>query len=456
MDRLMENAKSQMTEVTAQLVKVRQESDAETAPLTKKLSELEAKLLEVRAKSNELSLSLDVKNLDISNIKGELKLKEDEANYVTTLLDEYVRGFETKIHLSEAPLFKAIVEKAKQLVTELNSTQADKTNSQLSVVSTSLERAKRIMGGTRFEGAALSDGREKNGKFALFGPFVFFASDDGDATGITVQGVGSSLPVVNALAKELNGGIQTFIASGSGSLPLDSTNGSALKALLHKSSLLEVYKHGGPIMHPILLLSIIALAVVLDRVIFMSLEASRRNPAKVMDILEQVEKGDLEKAVYVGRSTKDYVARTLVYALEHREKGLSNALMLAASKELKRFGRGIPILDTAITLSPLLGLLGTVTGMMHSFSLIGGDLSAPGAITGGISEALIATAFGLAVAIIAVIPLNILNAQIDEARHDIEAGATRLELLLHTPGATGAPKPMRLPQPAATGGGGGH
>src|SRR6185369_5611295 len=127
---------------------------------------------------------------------------------------------------------------------------------------------------------------------------------------------------------------------------------------------------------------------------------------------------------------KDFVCRALTYALEHREKSVSNALVLAQSLEIKRFTRGIAILDTVITLAPLLGLLGTVTGMMHSFSLIGGELSAPGAITGGIAEALIATAFGLGIAITALIPFNFLHSRIEEARHEIESAATQLELLV--------------------------
>jgi len=84
-----------------------------------------------------------------------------------------------------------------------------------------------------------------------------------------------------------------------------------------------------------------------------------------------------------------------------------------------------------ITLAPLLGLLGTVTGMMGSFSLIGGELSAPGAITGGIAEALIATAFGLGIAITSLIPFNFLNTRMENARIEIETAAKKLDFLMH-------------------------
>jgi len=88
------------------------------------------------------------------------------------------------------------------------------------------------------------------------------------------------------------------------------------------------------------------------------------------------------------------------------------------------------VLDTVITLAPLLGLLGTVTGMMGSFAVIGGDLSSPGAITGGIAEALIATAFGLGIAIAALLPFNYLNAREEEARMEMQDAASHVELHL--------------------------
>jgi len=132
------------------------------------------------------------------------------------------------------------------------------------------------------------------------------------------------------------------------------------------------------------------------------------------------------------------VARTLTYALAHRDTSLSQAILRVAALELKRFSRGLPVLDTAITLAPLLGLLGTVTGMIHSFNLLGKtELSAPTAITGGIAEALIATAFGLGIAIAALLPFNYLNARQEEARHELEDATAQLELLLvKCPGGT--------------------
>ncbi len=192
-----------------------------------------------------------------------------------------------------------------------------------------------------------------------------------------------------------------------------------------------LFQKGGPIMWPLLVASIIATSVVIERVIFIIQERRRRRTYIVDRILAAVEEGDLGRAIEAGRDSEDFVARTLTYGLAHRDSSFSNALLRAANLELKRFNQGIVVLDTIITLAPLLGLLGTVTGMIHAFSLLGGnELGAPTAITGGIAEALIATGFGLAIAIISLIPFNYLNSFAEEARHEIEDASSHLELLL--------------------------
>lgn len=187
-------------------------------------------------------------------------------------------------------------------------------------------------------------------------------------------------------------------------------------------------------MWPLLAASIVALAVVIERLIFILRELESRNPGLVGQILSHMENGDVARAIETGRNSEDFVARTLVYGLSHRNKSFSNALLQAANRELQQFSRGLPILDTIVTLAPLLGLLGTVSGLIRSFSLLGTQqLEAPAAITGGIAEALIATAFGLSIAIVALIPLNYLNARVEEARREIEDASTHLELLLMEP-----------------------
>jgi biopolymer transport protein ExbB len=189
---------------------------------------------------------------------------------------------------------------------------------------------------------------------------------------------------------------------------------------------------GGPIMWPILVCSLIALTVVLERLVFVLGEATRRQPKVVDAILDAVEHSDPEGAVKVAAGSRDFVARTLAAALAHRrEKSISSALLRAAEQELARYNRGLATLDTIITLAPLLGLLGTVTGMMNSFGMLGGsELGAPTAITGGIAEALIATAFGLGVAITALIPFNYLNARLEHARREIQDAAAHVEIHL--------------------------
>jgi biopolymer transport protein ExbB len=195
---------------------------------------------------------------------------------------------------------------------------------------------------------------------------------------------------------------------------------------------------------------------VLERLVFLLFEKLKRDVKALDAFFEAVTNGDVKEAIRIGHETKFFVVRALTYALEHardaapappfhhREQSLANALYYAQAQELKRFRRGIPVLDTVITLAPLLGLLGTVTGMMGSFSLIGGELSSPGAITGGIAEALIATAFGLGIAITSLIPFNILNTKAENARHELESASAQLELLIQPRAARPAAEPPRF------------
>jgi biopolymer transport protein ExbB len=209
---------------------------------------------------------------------------------------------------------------------------------------------------------------------------------------------------------------------------LTNSDGSPMTAM-------ELFKHGGPIMWPILVVSFLLITVAVERILFIIRENGRRQPELVDKMLERVEANDIEGAVEMGKKTQDYVARVLVYALTHKEHSLGNAFTRAANQEMQRFGQGLPTLDTCITAAPLLGLLGTVTGMMGTFAALnqgGGDIgSAATKITGGVAEALIATMCGLAIAIMGLLPFNYLNAREAEARHEIEDASNSLEIIVN-------------------------
>ena len=184
-------------------------------------------------------------------------------------------------------------------------------------------------------------------------------------------------------------------------------------------------------MWPLLLASLIAVFTVVERLLFYLQERSHHAPRFAEDVFVLVDKGQFDKAVEIGTASPNFVARTLAYGIQNRELGLDTAVMRASASELRNFHRGLPTLDTIVTLAPLLGLLGTVTGLIHAFALLGRqEINGAAAITGGIAQALIATGFGLAIAIIALVPHNMLNARLESARLEIEDAANRLELLL--------------------------
>ena len=192
-----------------------------------------------------------------------------------------------------------------------------------------------------------------------------------------------------------------------------------------------LFLKGGPVMWPLLATSVISLSIVIERLIFLWRQRKRTRPEDVAEILSHVRRGALDQATKLALESQDPVAQVLAQGLLRRKKALSEALMQAASQQSALYVKGISALETIVTLAPFLGLLGTVTGMIRAFGLIGAkELEAPVAITGGISEALIATAFGLMIALFTLVPLNLVGSIHRRVRRRLEHAATELEIEL--------------------------
>ena len=191
---------------------------------------------------------------------------------------------------------------------------------------------------------------------------------------------------------------------------------------------MELFIHGGPIMWPILLTSFIGITVAIERAIFIIRAALARQPQVIEAIYKRIETGDLAGAEGLAQKSQDPVAMAIHKALKAPGQGMFSAFAREASAQIRKYQQGGAVLDTVITASPLLGLLGTVTGMMETFGALGtGDISqAASKITGGVAEALIATMCGLGIAIFGLVPYNALNATIEGVKHDMADASNML------------------------------
>src|SRR5580698_9011911 len=194
---------------------------------------------------------------------------------------------------------------------------------------------------------------------------------------------------------------------------------------------------GGPVMWPILICALVAVAVVGERTFWWWRESQRRDPQKMEQLLAALENGGVDEATRIARDSEDPVIRMVYRGLNHVHTSLQGALQLAAGIELKRAGRFLTVMDTLVTLAPLLGLLGTVTGLMRAFLNVGSAELSVVAVTGGIGEALIATACGLGIAILALIPFNLFNARLARLQFELETAATNVEVMVGGGAKTG-------------------
>jgi biopolymer transport protein ExbB len=118
------------------------------------------------------------------------------------------------------------------------------------------------------------------------------------------------------------------------------------------------------------------------------------------------------------------------HGLQHEHTSMEGALEVASGEELQQAGRYLGAMDTIVTLGPLLGLLGTVTGIMGSFTSIGSEELAVEKVTGGIGEALIATAAGLGIAITTLVPMNWFHGRLARLQFELQAAANNILILV--------------------------
>ena len=208
---------------------------------------------------------------------------------------------------------------------------------------------------------------------------------------------------------------------------------------------------GGPVMWPLFLCAILAVAVMIERFIALA-RAAADNEGLSEQVRDLLNKGQVKEALQLCENSPGPVAGILANGIRNRHMdsdSIERAMEELALRETPLLYRRLGVLDTIITIAPLLGLLGTVTGMIKSFHVVGtSGLNQVGAITGGVAEALIATATGLAIAIVTLIGYNYLTEKVKEIISEMETRATQLMNILISLRGSEAARPAPTPASA--------
>lgn len=396
--------KGQLDESVAALNELRSLVAAEKVPMTRELSKLEAELLQVRLAYQDITRTLDSRTLDLSNLQGEIKSRQDESSYLSGLLSEYVRNFESRLHIAELQRYRTPIQLARLALEDSTLSDREVFERQIDLVSASMDRLGDALGGTKFEGTAVdAAGLVNQGVFLMLGPTAVFKSILGSDATLAEQRLGSLEPASIAFGNPEDAmAAGELFAKSEGFFPLDPSMGNALMMEATNESFLEHVQKGGAVMIPIGAMAGLALLIAIYKWLAMSTVGTAKEK-RVASLIEAVGERDESAVRRHVEMIRGPVGKMLTRGVDHmREpRDLVEEVMYETILKTRLKLQGfLPFIAISAASAPLLGLLGTVTGIINTFKMItvfgSGDVKS---LSGGISEALITTKFGLIVAI---------------------------------------------------------
>lgn len=412
-ERRKEVAQEEYARLQDQIAPRRAQLGAEVDLLEEELRSLQQEY----ANSARITQTLDV---EVNQLQQRIRSLEDTNSYIRqTLLNEYIRRFEMTLNPAERETYQRTIRSALESADAPEGVEIGDREifeSQLGAVRAALRRSGQITGGTVINGSAITNEQVHEGQFAILGPLTYFTGPAG--SGI-VNGIRENqlLPEVYLLPSA-EPAIQAVTNGERASLPVDTSGNSrsgtlqALQGIDANLTLIEEFHAGGIVMYAIIGLFIIAILIS----IFKFIELASIQSAKESDletVLDHLRRGDKEAAMDHARSIRGPAGLLLVAAVEHSDDDkevIEEVLYERIVKTQPKLERFLAFIAVTAATAPLLGLLGTVTGMIRTFKLITiiGTGDAAG-LSSGISEALITTKWGLIVAIPTLIIHALLN-----------------------------------------------
>jgi len=394
----------QRVEASLQKYRALQEAIAqEKVPLVQRVNELENQAIEMRAQMRTIRLGENRAREELRSqreLAGDLRTQND---YVSGLFAQYLNTFEGRLHIAEDQRMSVLLDPLRDAIEIAGAGTQQAREKRTEAVEICLDRIKLINGGYSFEGKAIdTSGEILEGQVIVYGPTAFFRERSGEAVGTLNFRPGALEPALSSLEGEYGSSLRIYGENGDFLLPLDASLGKALSLEKASDDWREHIEKGGVVGYLIIGMGVLALLLAMVKLVdFAALKVSI--PPNLASAAAAAVEGKLEKAKELIASSKpwmrDMLTEGAIHAKEDRELMEDHMISVILHRK-PRLERFLPWLAVTAAATPLMGLLGTVVGMIKTFTLItifgSGD---PKALSSGISEALVTTELGLIVAI---------------------------------------------------------
>lgn len=401
----LENALERLSEV-------RSEIREESVPLSRQINELKAQTRTLGATLKRAQRAQDSRSVGLDALEGRVQAIQDENEYLAGLMGQFFQELQTQMTSAEQQGNASRVEAVRSALETADVSEKEKFSAQLDTVQLGIDRIRERIGGVILEGQAIdSNGDLRSGSFVEIGPISLFSSESGEQAGI-IETHQAEVPNATALSPQFSKDLAALASSGEGPIQLDVTLGAALAIEGSKESVAEHVLKGGIWVWPIISFAAIAALLAVYK-LFAIYTIKQPNAVHLGAIVRKVRSGDKAGALADAKALPWEFGPMIEEAVKcsDQDKELVEEVMyekmLEAQPKVERF---LSVIAVTAAVAPLLGLLGTVTGMINTFKMITlfgtGDASS---LSGGISEALITTELGLVVAIPALVAHAMLN-----------------------------------------------
>jgi biopolymer transport protein ExbB len=430
---------------TADLNAARDAAASERLPLVEARNRLAAEVAELRRRADALRVLRRQGEGERAAVAAEAAAREEEVDFILAALQEYRRSVETRISAPEAA---AVGEPLSAIDAQLTAADdyAALPQAAASLFALASEGSLARAGGQTLAGACLdAAGLEQRGRFAVFGPAVYFASDGG-GMGLAVSETGHILPAL-APVQDI-GDVSTVVHGGEATLAVDVTGGDAVRVAASRESLIERLRSGGVVMVPIGAIGLLAAVLVVWKLVALK-RVGMPSESGLEPVLDALRRGETARAETLTAALASPFGAIVREGIEHRAappEMLDELLHERVMAVLPTLDRHLGTLAVLGGVAPLLGLLGTVTGMIHTFKLITlfgtGDARL---LSGGIAEALLTTEAGLVIAVPVMLVHALLSRRVRTIMAGLDQAVTAFVRRLNTEGGS-------LTTPAATAG----